>query len=271
MNSVLVVLKSIPVLSRWGIGILGAIALGGWLVPILSPYSTVRAAGAALLPPSPAHPFGTDSLGLDVFTRTFAAAQLDLGIALIGVAIPLVVGTFIGAFVGTTRVRAARGFVKIIIDGLNAIPFIVLSLAVIAIIGTGVGAVLLAIGVSTWARYATLARTRAAVIRDADFVSAMRVLGYRRSRIITRHILPNVFRESIAYGISDFTIVILIVASLSFLGAGIRPPEPEWGSMIADGRLYIQSAPWVILGPGLLFTLSGFAAALIGEGRRRNG
>ena len=262
-------LQGIPVTARWGTGLLVAIAVAGWLVPLLSPYGVTSNTGDALAAPSFTYLFGTDNLGRDVFTRTFAAAQLDLGIALVGVTIPLIVGTLIGALAGTTAFRFARGFVKIIIDGVNAIPFIVLALAVIAIVGTGVGAVLLAIGVSTWARYATLARTRASVIRDVDFVSAMHVLGYRRSRILVRHVLPNVFRESIAYGISDFTIVILTVASLSFLGAGIRPPTPEWGSMIADGRLYLVSAPWVLIGPGIVLTLTGFAASLIGEGTRR--
>jgi peptide/nickel transport system permease protein len=262
-------LRAIPSATRWGAALFAIIVVAGWLVPLCSPYGVTTNTGDALAPPSASYLFGTDNLGRDVFTRTFAAAQLDLGIALVGVAIPLVVGTLVGALAGTTALRFVRGFVKLIIDGVNAIPFIVLALAVIAIVGTGVGAVLLAIGVSTWARYATLARTRASVIRDVDFVSAMRVLGYRRGRILVRHVLPNVFRESVAYGVSDFTIVILTVASLSFLGAGIQPPTPEWGSMIADGRLYLLSSPWVLVGPGLVLTLTGFAASLIGEGMGR--
>lgn len=252
----------------WGIMILLVIILMGWLVPALSPYGVTRSTADTLAPPSTAHLFGTDNLGRDVFTRTFAAAQVDLGIAFVGVIAPLVVGTLIGSIAGMSASRPVRGTIKTLIDGVNAIPFIVLALAVIASVGGGVFGVLIAIGLATWARYATVARTRSAVFREADFVSAMRVLGYSRARIVGRHILPNVAREALAYGVSDFMIVILGVASLSFLGAGIRPPAPEWGSMIAEGRLYLISAPWMILGPGFVFMLTGLAVALIAERRR---
>lgn len=267
MNRLWTLMRRHPT-TAWGIALLALIVILGWLVPALSPYGVTKSTPDTLAPPSWQHFFGTDNLGRDIFTRTFAAAQVDIGIAIVGVLAPLIVGTLIGSIAGMSGSRAVRGTIKTLIDGVNAIPFIVLALAVIASVGGGVFGVLIAIGLASWARYATVARTRAAVFREADFVSAMHVLGYSRARIVGRHILPNVTREALAYGVSDFMIVILGVASLSFLGAGIRPPAPEWGSMIAEGRLYLLSAPWIILGPGLVFMLTGLAVSLIAERRR---
>jgi len=257
--------RRLPRTGQAGIVLIVAIVALGSLVPIVSPYDTVTGVAASLAPPSSAHLFGADQLGRDVFTRSFAAVQLDMLVALVGVLIPLLAGTIIGALAMTTEVRVVRGIVGTFIDGINAFPFLILALGVIAVIGTGVVSVVVAIALTSWARYAKLARTRAAIIRDADFVSALRLLGYGRWRIIVRHILPNVFSETFAYGVSDFTLVILTVASLSFLGAGVRPPTPEWGAMMADGRLFLASAPWLLVGPGIILTITAFAVSLIGE------
>ena len=258
-------LRALPRTGQIGVGIIVAIIVLGVLIPILSPYDTSLGVARSLEPPSLSHPFGADQLGRDVFTRSFAAVQLDMIVAFVGVLIPLIGGTLIGALASTTDVRIIRGTVGTVIDGINAFPFLILALGVIAVIGTGIASVIIAIALTSWARYAKLARTRASIIRDADFVSALKLLGYGRTRIIVRHILPNVFSETFAYGVSDFTLVILTVASLSFLGAGVRPPTPEWGAMMADGRLYLQSAPWLLVGPGIILTITAFAVSLIGE------
>jgi peptide/nickel transport system permease protein len=237
----------------------------GLLVPQFSPYGVNAMVGTPLGPPTLAHPFGIDNLGRDILTRSFAATHLDIVVAVVGVVIPLLIGTLIGGLAGTTDLRAVRGVVGVLIDGINAFPFLILALGVIAIVGTGAQAVVLAIAVTSWARYAKIARTRAAVLRDRDFVSALKLLGYGRARITVRHILPNCFRETAAYGVSDFTLVILTVAALSFLGAGVKPPTPEWGSMMADGRIYLQTAPWLLIGPGIVLTITAFGVSLIGE------
>lgn len=257
--------RSLPRTGQIGIALIVTIIALGTLVPFFSAYDTTTGVARSLEPPSIDHPFGADQLGRDVFVRSFAAVQLDMLVALVGVLIPLLAGTIIGALATTTDVRLVRGTVGTFIDGINAFPFLILALGVIAVIGTGVVSVIVAIALTSWARYAKLARTRAAIIRDADFVSALRLLGYGRWRIIIRHILPNVFSETFAYGVSDFTLVILTVASLSFLGAGVRPPTAEWGAMMADGRLFLASAPWLLVGPGIILTITAFAVSLIGE------
>jgi peptide/nickel transport system permease protein len=257
--------RSLPRTGQAGVLIILAILILGLVIPQFGPYGAYARVGPPLGPPSLAHPFGIDSLGRDIFTRSFAATHLDIVVAVVGVLIPLLFGTIVGALAGTTDVRAVRGVIGLLIDGINAFPFLILALAVIAVIGTGAVGVIVAIALTSWARYAKLARTRASVLRDLDFVSALRLLGYGRTRITVRHIMPNCFTETAAYGVSDFTLVILTVAALSFLGAGVNPPTAEWGSMMADGRIYLQSAPWLLVGPGIILTITAFAVSLIGE------
>jgi peptide/nickel transport system permease protein len=263
--------SSLPRTGKAGVVIIIAIVILGFLGPVLSPYGPNERITGLNEPPSLSHPFGGDNLGRDILTRSFAAAQIDVAVAIVGVLIPLLIGTIVGALAATTDLRIVRGIIGLLIDGINAFPFLILALGIIAVIGTGAVSVILAIALTSWARYAKLARTRAAVLRDLDFVSALRLLGYGRTRITIRHILPNCFSETAAYGVSDFTLVILTVAALSFLGAGVCPPTPEWGSMMADGRIYLQSAPWLLVGPGIILTITAFGVSLIGEAlKQRN-
>lgn len=236
------------------------------LVPLLSPHDPVAATGPALAAPGGQHLFGTDQLGRDVFTRTFAAGRLDLILALVGVSAPLLVGTFLGAVLGTTRNRLVAWLWLMVIDAINAFPFVVLVIAIVAVVGPGVTGLLIGLAAVNWARYARIARSRALILRNADFVEATRVLGYFRLRVLVRHILPNVYSETIAYGLSDFVIVVLTVSSLSFLGAGVNPPTPEWGAMIADGRLYLQTQWWITVFPGLALSFTAIGVALLAHG-----
>ena len=257
--------RSLPRTGQAGVLIIIAILILGLVIPVLSPYGSYARVTGVLAAPSLSHPFGADNLGRDILTRSFAATHLDIVVAFVGVLIPLLVGTIVGALASTTDLRAVRGIIGLLIDGINAFPFLILALSIIVVVGTGAIGVIVAIAVTSWARYAKVARTRAAVLRDLDFVSALRLLGYGRTRITVRHILPSCFSEAAAYGVSDFTHVILVVASMSFLGAGVNPPTPEWGSMMADGRIYLQSAPWLLLGPGIILTTTAFGISLIGE------
>ena len=256
--------------GRCGLGMLIAIIALGSLVPAFSPYDP-RAGGGGLPldAPSAGHLFGTDDLGRDVFTRTFAAAQADLALALVGVVIPLVCGTLIGAVIGTTRLSIVSGAWMVVVESINAFPFIVIVLALVSVVGAGAIGVVVALSLTNWARYAKLARARAQVIRGADFIHATQVLGYSRIRVLARHILPNVYAESIAYGLSDFVLVILVIAGLSYLGAGLKPPAPEWGAMMSDGRLFITSAWWIPVFPGLLLSLTAVGVALLADGLER--
>ncbi len=249
-----------------GLGIVLAIVVLSVAVPFFSPYDPVIGAGDALAAPSRAHFFGTDQLGRDVFTRTFASGRLDLMLALIGVSAPLLIGSLLGAVLGTTRSTLVAWLWLMLIDAINAFPFVVLVIAIVAIMGPGVTGLLIGLAAVNWARYARIARARALVLRGTDFVEATRVLGYSRLRVLVRHILPNVYSETIAYGLSDFVIVVLTVSSLSFLGAGVRPPTPEWGAMMADGRVYLQTHWWITVFPGLALSLTAIGVALLAHG-----
>ncbi len=257
--------RELPRAGQVGVLIIAMVLLLGLIVPAISPYGVEGTESGSNEAPSLAHPFGTDQLGRDIITRSFAATHLDVFVAVVGVLVPLLIGTVLGALAATTDIRVIRGGIALLIDGINAFPFLILALGVIAVVGTGITGMIVAIALTSWARYAKLARTRAATLRELDFVSALKLLGYSRVRIVIRHILPNCFRETAAYGVSDFTLVILTVAALSFLGAGVRPPTPEWGSMMADGRMFLMSAPWLLVGPGIVLTITAFGVSLIGE------
>ena len=259
-------LRGLSTEARWGLAILVPIVVLGTLVPALSPHDPLTSAGAPFSEPSTRHPFGTDNLGRDVFVRTFAAAQLDLALALVGVSVPLVIGTLIGAVIGTTRLPVVSTFWTTLIEGINAFPFIVLVIAIVSIVGPGVQGILVALALTNWARYARIARTRALALREADFVHATEVLGYSRVRVLLGHILPNVYSETLAYALGDFVIVITTVAGLSFLGVGVRPPAPEWGAMMSEGRLFIARAWWIIGFPGLALSLTAIGVALLAQG-----
>jgi peptide/nickel transport system permease protein len=223
-----------------------------------------------LAPPSRENFFGTDVLGRDVFVRVFDAVFIDLGTAIIGVSIPLVVGTIIGTLLGISQNKRVNSLVGSIIDGINAFPFLVFVIAMIAFIGPGVGSIVLAISLVNWARYARIARTRAVVVNQQGYVEAARTLGFSKKRILFKHIIPNVSSETRAYALSDFIIVIIAVAALSFLGLGIKPPQAEWGGMIRDGKdLLTVGFWWPTVFPGIALCWAGIAVAFISEGLTR--
>lgn len=254
---------------RLGGAMIVAILVASFLIPAVSPYDPLAATGPTLAGPSVDHPFGTDNLGRDVLTRTFAAARLDISIALLGVAIPLFIGTIVGAMLGLSRSRAVTALVGTVIDGINAFPMLALIIGLVAVLGIGLKSVVIALAFTNWARYARIARTRAVVVGKQDYVLAAKTLGYSRRRILLRHVMPNVSSETIAYGLSDFVLVIITVAGLSFLGLGVRPPAPEWGSMMSEGRLFLQTAWWMTVFPGLALSWTGVAVAFVAEGFRR--
>lgn len=252
-----------------GIGMIVSLLVAGLIVPILSKYNPNELSSAQLLPPSSIHFFGTDILGRDVFTRVFDAVFIDLGTALIGVLIPLAVGTVIGTLLGISRNRRINSLVGSIIDGINAFPFLIFVIALVAFLGPGLRGIIIALSLVNWARYARIARTRAVIVNQQGYVEAARTLGYSRFRILFKHIIPNVSSETRAYALSDFIIVIIAVAALSFLGLGVSPPQAEWGAMIKAGSSIITLAWWESVFAGLALCWAGIAVALISEGLTR--
>ena len=255
--------------SRWGVVILALILVLSVSVPFLSPNDPYGFVDQPLQPPSATFPFGTDHLGRDLLVRVFAAARLDIALAILGVSVPIVIGTFIGTLAGTTRNRSAETVWDGLVNALTAFPEIILVLGIVAMVGADVRGLLIAIWISRWAQYARIARAKSLALRDAEFVQAAQVLGYSQLRILIRHIMPNVFSEALAYALSDFIFIIVIIGGLSFLGLGVTPPTPEWGAMLAEGRLYLRTEPWLILFPGFFLSMTAIGVALLAQGLER--
>ena len=246
-----------------------AMLVAGILVPLLSEYPPNELIAIPFQPPSADFLFGTDQLGRDVFTRVFAAVYRDLGVAFLGVAIPLVTGTAIGIVLGISRNRLFVALVASLIDAINALPLLVLAIALIALFGPGLQSIIIVLAMTNWARYARIARTRATLVNQQAYIEAIRLLGYPRMRIVLRHFVPNVSSETIAYALSDFILVIMLISGLSFLSLGASPPTAEWGVMMSEGRPFVQNAWWMTIFPGLALCWAGISLSFIAEGMSR--
>lgn len=249
-----------------GIGILVLILFLSFAAPLLglpSPYQQDLA--NVLAPPSWAHPFGTDNLGRDVFARTLAAAQLDLGVAFAVTAVSLIIGLTLGSLAGFFG-----GSVDAVImrsaDLCLAFPFIVLVLVIIAITGPGLTGVYIGVPLTSWALYARLTRGEMLVVREKEWVLAARTLGLPVWRQFARHSFPHVWKPALVFSTADFVLNIMILATLSYLGVGAQPPRPEWGALIAEGQPQLLNAWWISTLPGLFVATVGVAISLIGDG-----
>lgn len=252
-----------------GVSMFLTITIIGVVYPFISPYAPDEFVGDSFEPPSLDHPFGLDQLGRDVMTRTFAAVPADIGVAFLGVSIPLTIGTLIGIILGISKNKYFVSLVSSVIDGINAFPLLIIAIAMISFLGPGLFNVIIILTIMNWARYARIARTRAVVVLQQNYIEAAQLMGYSKRRIIFKHVTPNVSSESLAYALSDFILVIIIVSGLSFLGLAARPPAAEWGAMIADGRTYLGDAWWITIFPGAALCWSAISLSFIVEGLSR--
>ena len=181
---------------------------------------------------------GTDNLGRDIFSRVVYAARVDLQIGLILTYVPFVYGVIFGAVAGYFGGRSDSVIMRLV-DVVIAFPFLVLVIAILAVVGPGVKGIYIAVLAVAWAMYARLTRAEMLVLREQQFMLAGEALGFSRRRIIFRHAIPNLLRPNIVFSMADFVLNILLVASLSFLGLGVRPPTPEWGAMVAEGQNFL--------------------------------
>ena len=219
-----------------------------------------------LAPPlSPDHLLGTDQYGRDVLSRLLYGGRIDLAIAFGATSVTLVFGSIIGLtagyFGGTVDTVLMR-----IVDLFFAFPFIVLVIAIVAVLGPSTLNMFIAIWLTSWVSYARIMRAQTVVGRRQQYVLAARALGYSRSRIIFRHILPNVSSAVLVFAMVDAMGNIILAASLSFLGLGVQAPTPEWGAMISDGQNYLLTAWWLAFIPGIAIVWVGVAFSLIGDG-----
>jgi peptide/nickel transport system permease protein len=259
-------LRGMPLQAKVGAGILGALVLLAVLAPLIAPYApNALDFGNILSPPSLAHPFGTDSTGRDVFSRTLYALRVDLAIVVLVTYVPLPIGVLIGAVSGYFG-GWLDAVISRITDTMVAFPFMVLVIAVIAIVGPGVKGVLIGVPIVAWALYARLARSEMLIMREQPFMLATTALGYTRRRAVLRHAVPNLMRAALIYSTLDMVVNLLLLASLAYLGLGAQPPSAELGSIIADGQATLLSAWWVATLPGLVLVVFGVGAGLLGDG-----
>jgi peptide/nickel transport system permease protein len=256
----------VPVPFVVGIAIIAAVVVCAVAPQFVAPYDPLAFDYTALLqPPSVAHPFGTDQFGRDLLSRTIAAAQVDLQIAIFATIGPVLIGSLIGLLVGYFGGLADALFGRLV-DLVVTFPFLVLVIAIVAVLGPGLMNMYLAITVVGWVFYARLMRAEVLVQRQHDYVAAARVLGYSTARILFRHILPNAVRPVLVYWVSDMALAILLGSSLGYLGLGAQPPAAEWGVLVADGKNLFTQAPWVSFFPGLAVVVCGLGFSLTGDG-----
>jgi peptide/nickel transport system permease protein len=236
--------------------------------PVIAPHDpTAIDPLQALKPPNLAHPFGTDNLGRDLLSRVIAGARVSLSLAVITGLAAMVIGVVVGAISGYAGGWIDATLMRIV-DVLLAFPSLILALAVAGTLGEGYLSLLIAMVATLWARNARLIRGAVLAERTRPYVEASRGLGTRPVRMVVRHILPNVIWPFVVLLSLEMSRIILLVAALDYLGVGVQPPTPEWGTMVADARLYLFSAPWMIAFPGLAIALTVAAFNLTGEGLR---
>lgn len=252
-----------------GSAIMVFLVLVAIFAPFIAPFEpNYQDFEAILIAPNFTHLFGTDNLGRDIFSRVVFGARIDLVLGFLLTYVPMTYGVVIGAYAGYIGGRF-DGILMRVIDVAMAFPFLVLIIVILAILGPGTQNIYIAIFIVAWTMYARLARAEMMVERTKDYMVAAKVLGFPRSRIIFVHGLPNVINSSIVFSASDFVLNIVLVSGLSFIGLGIQPPAPEWGSMIAEGRDFMRQAWWIAVLPGFAIVLTGMALVLIGDGLAR--
>ena len=220
--------------------------------------------GAALQPPSPAHWFGTDESGRDLYTRVVWGAResllIGLGAAAVGIVIALILGT-----IAALAVKPAAVVVDRFVEVMFAFPALLLALLLIAIAGPSAATEVFAVGLGTAPGYARMIRGQILTAKNSGYVEAATALGHSRSRIIRSHILPNALRPLVAVFALSVGQSIVWASSLSFLGLGVAPPSSEWGALLDAGRQYITTAWWLVVIPGLVIVAVALAATTIGR------
>ena len=210
------------------------------------------------------HILGTDQLGRDVLSRIIFGARVSLAIATLGTLIGAIIGSGCGLLSGYVRGRVDE-FIMLLTDAYIALPFLIIALTIVAIFGTSIKILILLAAFAGWASYTRVMRGLALNTREEQYVLAARAIGARPSRLLIRHILPNVFAPLIVLTTFELTAIILLEASLSFLGFGIQPPTPAWGIMVSEGREYLNTAWWVGVFPGVSIMLVAMAVSLSGD------
>ena len=238
------------------------------LGPYIAPYDPYKInLPKKLLPPSSEHPLGTDALGRDILSRILVGARYSLTIGVLAVLVGASVGVPIGVVSGYFGGKVDL-FIQRIVDILLAFPAILLALILVAVLGIGIENVIIAVGVATVPVYIRLVRGVVLQIREMEYVQAAKAIGLPTYIILFKHILPNAMAPIIVQSTLYLGSAIVIAAALGFLGLGVKPPTPEWGAMLSDGRAYLFNAPHVATFPGIMIFLTVLGFNLLGDGLR---
>jgi ABC-type dipeptide/oligopeptide/nickel transport system permease subunit len=247
------------------IGFLVIVAVIG---PYVVPYNPIETNMAnALTPPSAQHWFGTDQLGMDIFSRVIVGTRVSLVVGLLAVSIAMTVGVILGSIAGYIGGRVDNIIMRLM-DMMLAIPSILLAITLMAALGKGIDKAVVAIGLVSIPEYARIVRSNTLSIKENDYVSAARIAGNSNLKIISKHVLPNALSVIIVRATLGMSAAILDMAALGFLGMGVQPPQAEWGDMLGRARGFIFQAPHTLFFPGIAITLTVLAFNLLGDGMR---
>lgn len=250
-----------------GLGSLGVLLSLGILAPVLVPYDAYQMTFEfRLAPPSIQFPAGTDEFGRDVFRMLIWGSRTSLIAGIIAVSISALLGVTIGIIAG--YFPRADAVLMRVVDIWLAFPALLLAIAIVAVLGTGLRNAMIAVGIAAAPAFIRVVRGAVLSIKGQEFVEAARALGAADERILVRHVLPNVVSPIIVMATLQFGGAILATAALSFLGLGAQPPTPEWGAMAFAGRAFLREAWWMSLFPGLAILVAVLGLNLLGDGLR---
>lgn len=263
----------VKLLIRRRTALLGALLVVFFvLLATIGPFLTPHDPDMPNLPlrlqgPSAAHPFGTDEVGRDTLTRIAYGARFSLLMGVVAMAISASLGVPLGLTAGYRGGRWDMGLMRAV-DILMTLPSIVLSVAIVSILGPGIVSVIIAVGITSTPAFARLSRAVALTLREQDFVSAARIVGASDARILRLHMFPNSLPPLIVQASLGVGTTILTASALGFLGLGVQPPTPEWGAMLSRARTYVSVAPHMVIFPGLAIALLVLGFNLLGDGLR---
>jgi peptide/nickel transport system permease protein len=242
--------------------ILGAAALAA---PWVAPYDpTAQNLAERFAPPTTGHPLGTDNFGRDVLSRVIFGSRSALLVGIVAVSIATLLGSTVGLAAALSG-RAADNVLMLLMDGLLSFPTVLLAITVVSFLGYGVVQVMVAIGIIYSPVFARLVRAETLSVKTEGYIEASHSLGTPLTRIIFRHILPNILGKVVVQCSITFALTVVIEASLSYLGLGTQPPTPSWGLMLKDARDYLVQAPWMALYPGIVLALTVLSFNVLGD------
>ena len=254
--------------AMFGLAILILLVLCAVFADVLAPYGyDDQDLSRRFISPCREFPFGTDNFGRDILSRIIYGSRISLQVGLISVAISTVCGVILGAVAGYYG-KVLDNVIMRIVDVMLAIPSILLAISIAAALGPGLRNVMIAISIGPIPSFARIVRASVLTIKEQEFIEAARAVGAGDGRILRKHILPNCMATIIVQATLGVASAILSTSGLSFIGLGISPPTPEWGSMLSSGRQYIRDHGYIVLFPGLAIMVTIFALNLLGDGLR---